>query len=156
MDSEQAELVGYFDGVPNTTSTIEELLPTTYRNDTDRDKPYGLSIDTGETLPFTLLDLELRSYSFGMALDDFFSIEGLIIELDDNKNMVKVYLGGYEGVQATVNGSPVWPVFYGHDLLADDDRILDLNFIFKPDDNIVIGADPGRIEGELRMILIVS
>ncbi|MCH5372391.1 MAG: hypothetical protein JJ992_00315, partial [Planctomycetes bacterium] len=129
---------------------------------------YGINISDGDTLRFAgLLPQNLRSVSFGMTKNDFFAIEGLIIELDNSleNRLTKVYLGGLEGVRAqeasmdaagNATTNTIRPVFYGADLLAAPERFRDLTFTFTTNDNFEGAPDSGRIAGSLSMFFIVG
>ena len=135
---------------------------------------YGINMDDGATLNFArLLPENSRSRSFGMTKNDFFAVEGVLVELDGfsdddnplNDSLTSVYLGGLEGVRAEEKAkdeagndvtNTIRPVFYGADLLADPRRFRDLTFTFKASDNQTVGSNPGVIEGSVSMYIIVS
>ena len=120
---------------------------------------YGINIDDGDTLKLPgLIPDSSRSYSFGMTKDDFFSVEGVVLEVDSYPSTyTSVYLGGLEGVKAKENGGndAIRPVFQGKDLLAATSPFHDLAFNFASADNITAGG-ADAIEGTMSMFFIVS
>jgi hypothetical protein len=125
---------------------------------------YGIPFADGATLRLPgLLPENLRSVSFGMTKNDFFAIEGVIVERDSGPGDTYVYLGGLEGVRAEEKAmddegnevtTTIRPVFHGQDLLASPQRFHDLTFTFTTADNIAGGNE--RIAGSVSLFFIVS
>jgi Bacterial TSP3 repeat/Clostridial binary toxin B/anthrax toxin PA Ca-binding domain len=132
-------------------STIEGLLPAPFNNGGDPGA-YGITFTDGDSI-----SLAGFTTTFNMTKNDFFSIEGGMVELDDASTYTKVYLGGLQGVRATVDGSntAVRPIFKGSDLLAAPTAFHDVSFTFGGGDNFnANSADP--IGGTVKMIFVVN
>jgi hypothetical protein len=171
---EAARLNAPFESDPTGERVIEPFLPPLDPDETQqslRDNGpgiYGINIGDGDTLRLAgLIPQSMRSLSFGMTRNEFFAIEGVIIELDDSSvnALTRVYLGGLEGVRAQEaavddDGNPasrtVRPVFHGADLIAAPERFHDLTFTFTTDDNFEGAPGSGRIAGSLSMFFIVG
>ena len=150
-------------------SAVEAALPPLDDGETQQslrnngDGVYGINISDGDTLRFpSLVSQSTRSLSFGMTKNDFFAIEGAVIELDSAGTVneyTTVYLGGIEGVRAVENGGKdaIRPVFQGSDLLASPSRFHDLTFSFGAGDNIYTGGSSvGSIAGSVSLFFVVS
>ncbi len=165
--SANATLTGTFQSTPfpGGVSEIEAALPALDSGETQQSLRnngpdiYGINISDGDTLKLPgLISDSHRSYSFGMTKDDFFAVEGVVIEIDSYPGTyTSVYLGGLEGAKANENGGndAIRPVFQGKDLLAATSPFHDLVFNFGPTDNITSGGSD-TIAGSMSMFFIVS
>ena len=113
-------------------------------------------LDLTQLLPFQ--GIGGRSYSFSVATNQRFSVEGIIDEVDSLEfdDLVRIRYGGLEGLKAKKDGgAEVRTVFEGSSLVRGS--ITDLTFSFTHADNLIIGSPSGStIVGELRAMIIVS
>jgi hypothetical protein len=123
---------------------------------------FGIPLNNNDTLQFrSLLTDDKRSRSFGMTKNDFFALEGVIVQDNasnaDTVSDRRVYLGGLEGLRAndlTVGGPKFRPVFYGLDLIASASRFHDVTFNFTADDNQA--GEGTKIAGSVTVLFVVS
>jgi hypothetical protein len=172
---DSARLVAPFEWVATGERNIEPYLPSldpgqdhqSLRDNGNGPGRYGINISDGDTLRFAgLIPQHERSVSFGMTKDEFFAIEGVVVELDslspDERKLTQVFLGGLDGVRvkkvAAASASPgsIRPVFFGGDLFAADERFHDLTFEFSMADNFEDTSGSGRISGSLSMYFMIG
>jgi hypothetical protein len=78
--------------------------------------------------------------------------------MDGTDNYSYVYLGGFDGAQATdlVTGNRFRPIFKGTDLLSMTSPFLDVHIIYAKADNAPLNSGSGDIAGEVYFTIFVS
>ena len=162
--TESIDLTSPFNFVYTGDSQVEPYLPAgggSKQNDQGGANIPGILLGDGEFLNFAqYLPTANRSISFGMTANQSFALEGIVAEKDDAFNDFSyVYLGGFDGVQATDpldSTKKFRPIFNGSDLQSMVSPFLDVTIRYESNNWIRLGQGQGAIIGEVRFTIFVS